>query len=645
MASGGREESMKWFKALALVALVASLLTPVLIPNNALASNKGVDTAPLMKLLQDTITALLSNEFSKAVNLSEFALNISLPPNIRYLHTEAYGRLIKLAELMNSTEEIIHNESANPSKIKVVAYELYALKLGLSNYLNQYVQELSRGLRGSELRESLTNSTAMEVKALSSRVDELIRQLSMKYLQKVTTHKLLVGVEAPEKVLGGSEYSLIVSVEASEPIKSANITAAVTYGNELTQIINITTHSLRKPAVLRLKAPAYDKLIPSATKEGLNLTAVAYVMVEASTSNGTELLNYSIRNFTITYLKPPIKVELPQYIHVNDSLTIMIYSCLNESINATLYLDRVGKKNELRNLTIVPGKNTLAIPAKELRVGYHKIILVTHAIGPYLGMKYSAPIAVVGNSVQVTVKAPNIVSGPPFTARAEVRVNTSAQYRVKALVDGAPYLNKTVVGEPSVTIGLTIPSTILVGKHTLTIEVVSLKPEAPEVREELTIYTTNLPALVIASAVIAGLIATPPVYRGLTSGPKRLVSFGFGGGRRGKSKPSSRVRPSGTPGGFGEESTITSGGFRRPKLLTLYRELLSIISKHVSPPKPSETLREFTSRAGSKLVAWVRELVEGFIRLYERDLYSREGVSDEVEAESMIRRLREVEGE
>ena len=638
------EGSVEWVKALTLAFLVASLLTPALIPNNALASNEGVDTAPLMKLLQNTITALLSNEFSRAVNLSEFALNISLPPNINYLHTEAYGRLIKVAELMKSAEEIIHNESANPSRIKVVAYELYALKLGLSNYLNQYVQELSRGLRSGELRNSLTKPTITDIRALNRRVNELIHQLSMKYLQKVSTHKLLVGVEAPRKVLGGSEYSLIISAETSEPIKSVNITAEVTYGNVLTQVINITKHSLRRPAELRLKAPTYDELMPPKTRKGLNFTAVAYIMVEALTNGGVELINYSVKHFLITYLKPQIRIELPNCVRVNDSLAIMIYSGMNESINATLYLDSTGKGHELWNLTVGPGQNTLAVPAKDLGIGYHRIILVTHAVGPYVGMKYSAPIAIVGNSVQVTVKAPSIISGPPFTARAEVSVNTSARYMVKAFVDGAPYFNKIVVGEPSVTIGLVIPSTILVGKHTLIIEVISLKPEAPEFREELTIYTTNLPALVIASAVVAGLIATPPIYRGLTAGPKGLVGLGIGRGGR-KPRPSSKVRSSGSHGGFSEESEITSEGFRRPKLLSLYRELVSIISKHVSPPKPSETLREFTSRAGGKLVAWVRELVDGFIRLYEEDLYSREGVSDEVEAESMIRRLKEVEGE
>ena len=635
---GGNRRYLLSAEVIVYVALVLIVLTMIAHPQYVVVAQKEtpLDPAPLLKLLQDTLSLIIGNQYGSASSLCSESLNVSLPSDVSYLHVRLYDKLLKLSKLMEKSGRLVREASAGSPKVKEVIYELYGVKIELEDLISDYVSRLSKYFKDSATRYVMMRYSRKLINELMTKVDNTINNLIKVYLQgslNITKGKrlLYILISVPDKIDGGKDFIITLTIKALANISEVNTSLTVIFANAIVKGL-VTTLPVNESIVITMKAPQAEELMSSGVKLSEELPVKITVVAKGVLGNET-IADYVSETSTLTYSRPPCTFSIPSIIYPNQSMKIHIISRAEMVLNLTVYIDKLESKYLLLKSLIKPGDNVFIVKLKNLTVGLHKLIFVTEPKGPYLGLTYSATFTVIKSPLTAIVNTQGVIIAPPFTSPLYVYVNIPIPYKLKVYVGNAKVLEHTYTNKSKVTLNLPIPFTLLMWRYEVKVEVQALNPKYGSVVRSLTIYVINLP-LLIAAAIASGFAV-------IASVSSRYVSFSLKSLIHGLRKAlivSGELKEAVKP----VEAPIPR--FRRPRLLKLYRRFLRIISKYVGLPKRSETLREFYRRLSMRISDRLRKLVGRFLSMYEVDLYSSHEV-DVGKAEEVIRRLEEVGSE
>lgn len=636
---GGNRRYLLSAEVIVYVVLVLIVLTMIAHPQYVVVAQKEtpLDPAPLLKLLQDTLSLIIGNQYGSASSLCSESLNVSLPPDVSYLHVRLYERLLKLSKLMEKSGRLVREASAGSPKVKEVIYELYGVKIELEDLISDYVGRLSKYFKDSATRYVMMRYSRELINELMIKVDNTINNLIKVYLQgglNITKGKrlLYILISVPDKIEGGKDFNITLTIKALANISEVNTSLTVIFANAIVKDL-VTTLPVNESIVITMKAPQAEELMGGGVKLSEELPVKITVVAKGVLGNET-IADYVSVTSTLTYSRPPCTFSIPSIIYPNQSMKIHIISRAEMVLNLTVYINKLESKYLLLKSLIKPGDNVFIVKLKNLTVGLHKLIFVTEPKGPYLGLTYSATFTVIKPPLTAIVNTRGVVIAPPFTSPLYVYVNIPIPYKLIVYVGNAKVLEHTYTNKSKVALNLPIPFTLLMWRYEVKVEVQALNPKYGSVVRSLTIYVINLP-LLIAAVIASGfaMIASVSSSRYVSFSLKSLIH-----GLRKALIVSGELKEAVKP----VEAPIPR--FRRPRLLKLYRRFLRIISKYVGLPKRSETLREFYRRLSMRISDRLRKLVGRFLSMYEVDLYSSHEV-DIGKAEEVIRRLEEVGSE
>jgi len=619
--------------SLVITFVVLTMITPYYCPVVAQTETPTLDPAPLLKLLQDVLSMIIENHYDSALSLCTKSLNISLPSDISYLHTRLYVRLLKLTKLLRSADSLVKEASAGSPKVREVVYELCSIKTELNDVINEYMGRLSKYFKDPATRYVMMEYGKELVNELIVKLDTIINQLVRVYLQgNLSTTKRLLHIEisVPKKILGDSNFSVVLTVKSLINVRKANVSLVAVFANTIVKDLTFTL-PVNETAEVTMKAPPAEVLVGSGVKLNEELPVKIAVVAKAVMDNET-IIDYVSETLILTYSKPPCTFIIPNIVYPNQSINVSVISRANVTLNLTIYMDKLEDEYILLKSVVKPGENTFTIEPKNLTVGLHKLIFVIEPKGPYQGFTYSAVFALVKLPLTAVVNIQKVLLAPPFSSPLYVYIDTPVPYKLVVYVGDAKVLERTYINKSRIVLNLPIPFTLLMWRYNVKVEVQALDPMYGVIIRSLTIYVVNLPLLIAASIVLGFAMISPVSSRYITFSLKSLILS------LRRSLISSEVRAI--------VKTVESSAvmFRRPKLLKLYRKFLRIISRYVGLPSKSETLREFYRRLSLRVGMKLRQLVSKFLSMYEVDLYSKHEV-DVDKAEEVIRRLEEVGSE
>ena len=622
-----------------VLKLAAVVLLLVLLATSACLVNAGeegsglpeVDPAPLIKLLKDALTAIMDEDYAKARRICWEAKATSLPSELGYLHTRVYGKLLELTSILEGVGKVCENAEPRSPKVKVVLYKLCEIKLELEDDLAQYVSRLSKYFRDDATRYVMVKSIEEVVASFMSKLNSDINKLIEAYLQGSAGGDVLkVALELPREVLGGSTLDITAAVTSECMSGLANLTVFVTYAGAVTEVVSKTVE-IGSTVKVSIRSPSAEDLIRAGVKLDEELP-IKVVALATALRGGEEVAGYAAANSTLVLMHPKLTVVVPNYIYPNQSINVTVLARISAVLRARIYLDKVDDSHLIMEADLRSGENTFSLNPRNLSVGYHKLYVVTEPSGAYLGFTHSSAFAVVNLPLVAVAEVPEVAVAPPFTVVLHVYVDTPVPYEVSVLVGGREVLRSTYTNKSRVTLTVPLPPTPFMWRYDVEVRVRALSPTYGSTTKLLTTYVVNLPVLAVAVATLGLAMVTPASSRYINL-PLRPVLSRFRSQGVGSLRSTLQVP---------EEVAVAR--FRRPKLLKLYRRFTSLISKYVSPPKRSETLREFFRRLKAGASAWVQQLAWQFIRIYELDIYSRRDV-DVRKASEVIRMLEEASSE
>jgi len=613
-----------------VVAVLITVLFVTLVPHVLIAENTTeeglLDPAPLLKMLNDALSLITDGRYGEAQQVCMEAEQVVLPSEIAYAHSRLYGRLLELISLIEEAGRVCKHAEPRSPEVKVVLYELCAVKLELENKLPQYVGELSKYFRDPSTKYVMLRSIKGTIASFLSKLSSDINKLIEVYLQGSSGGRVIkVTLSLPEEVLGGSTLRVTVKVTSNVSIiRLANLTVIATFANSVTEVVNETVEVGSQEAVA-VAVPSAEAL----ARAGVGLDEelpIKVVAIASALVGGEEFVAYAAANSKLIFTRPRIAVVVPSFVYPNQAVNVTVVARTNATLEARVYLDEVSDDHLILEMSVEPGVNSFLLNFENLSVGYHKLYLVTEPTGPYLSLTHSSAFAVVEHPLVAVAELPELAVAPPFAVVLHVYVDTPVPYEVAVLVGGREVLRSTFVNKSRVSLTVPLPPTPLMWRYEVEVEVRALSPSYGSATKLLATYVVNLPVLTAAVAALGLAMVTPASSRYISISLKSVLS-------RFRSQRAELVRST-----LQVAEEVTVARFRRPKLLKLYRRFTSLISRYVSPPKRSETLREFLRRLKLRTSDWVQKLAWRFISIYEADLYSHHDV-DVREAGEVIRKL------
>ncbi len=572
----------------------------------------AVDPAPLSVLLNDSLSAIQSEDYSKAISLINTALNIDLPEPLNYRHKKLYTNLKQLIELIPQAEKLAHS-SSSITELKTSLYKLNRAKIDFIENTRVYINILMLLFKDDLTKNSLSQKIKATESKIIEKLDLLIKKLTEIYIERKKESgqpPLNITITSPPSIEPESKASAKIVVEPPAAIYAINLTiraeinARTIYEKSLSTYPGIEyTISFRVP-----KAEELDALQLLLGQKNL-----IKVLVKASALYGGILYTgFSEKQIEIKLKRPQVKFSIPPYVRVNETLNVKATADIESPLNFTVYVDRTSVSTLIMSGQITPGKNEISIPMSRISPGNHTIIFHTSPQGCYGAMSW-AKIVTVYKEPQKDPKAfvaIDFVSiGPPFILKMHGTVNCSQPYTVVVYISGSEVL-RTKLENNSFSLSFPMPSPLLIQKYEVEYRIIPQDASYESVRNRLEVYAINLPPLFLLTLLGSAITAAPPITTHIVSSIRKIY---------GKSSQRAKSDLKKSPSRW-----TASLRYKKPRLLNLYRKFLKIIKTVSGParsPRKSETLREFIYSI--KICKPIRELASEFIRLYEVDLYSQ----------------------
>lgn len=601
---------------IAIAVLILALHPPTL-QGQDVHHHYAVDPAPLIRLLQDTLTSIVDGDYSRAVELCSLALNTTLPTNLRHIHEGLYRSILDLVNILNSLERL---EWTTPTLD--VLYELHIVRDKLRSALTSYTSRLSHYFIDRSTKDKVMRSIEGWIDSFTTEITMMIDRITYIYIQSRGGGELYIHAKHPSQINGGDRYTISILVNSSTPINNASIRLMIIYGDAVGESIDRVV-SVNTWIDIELKVPGAEELEAMGV-DPLAVSRVKIVMIARAVRENHTLIGYAVSNASIIYRKPTLKFNVPRYIHPNQPIAISIEADIDVPLNLTMYIDDMSEKSIVFTTTLAPGVTSLAFNLQNLSTGYHKLIFVTNPRGKYVAYIHTAIFTILRYRAPITMYVEELVITPLNKLEIDLYVNAPINYSITIYIDGGKVIGYSYVDSSTISLQVNPPPTILLWRYRVGVEIQPLNPFYESSYREGYVYVVNLPMLMGATAILVFTLSIPSSTKHIrfTIRMVKLVLEGIVGGRR------MRVLV----------DRVAEQRFRRPRLHQMYRRVLGIISRYVEPPRKSETLREFYRRFEASVLGHIRYLVKMFLDVYEEDVYSNHSV-DVGKAEDIVRRL------
>lgn len=571
-----------------------------------------VDPAPLSVLLNDSLSAIQSEDYSKAISLINTALNIDLPEPLNYRHKKLYTNLKQLIELILQAEKLTY-PSSSISELKILLYKLNRAKIDFVENTRVYINILMLLFEDDLTKNSLSKKIRATESKIIEKLDLLIKKLTEIYIERKKESgqpTIIITITSPPSIEAGSKASAKIVVEPPATIYAINLTIRAEINTRTIYEKSLSTY----PGIeytISFRVPKAEEL--DALQLLLGQKNLIKVLVKASALyGGTLYTGISEKRIEIKLKRPQVKFSIPPYVRVNETLNVKATADIESPLNITVYVDRASSSTMIMSRQITPGKNEIPIPMTRISPGNHTIIFHTSPQGRYGAMSW-AKIVTVYKEPQKDPKAfvtIDFVSiGPPFILKIHGTVNCSQPYTVVVYISGSEVL-RTKLENNSFSLSFPMPPPLLMQKYEVEYRIIPQDASYESVRNRLEVYAINLPPLLLITLLGSAITAAPSITTHIVSSIRKIYG-----------KSSQRVKSDlkKSPSRW-----TASLRYKKPRLLNLYRKFLKIIktmSRPARSPRKSETLREFINTI--KIRKPIRELASEFIRLYEVDLYSQ----------------------
>ena len=586
------------------------------------------DPVPLALFLRDTLLYISYGEYNVSKEYITIALNISIEGDIAYLHTRLYNELMELVNIMQSIDLQVLNNTANRDDVKRIIYRLYRLRIDLEGYINEYIEKLYGLLTDQSIKAYVVNETQKAISHFLESINGLIDELKSIYLHRIANVVYIdVNVTVPEIIMANDTFNIEIKVIGPRSLQTINTSIIIIYGD--TYYVTLYRQVIvNSSTFISLKPPAVEDLISRGllVKEEIPVE----IRVEAyGFSYSTAYSGFGIARSKLLYVKPLCEFYVPSAIYSNKSFTIGILAHIDYPLNLTIYLNNIDTENIIENVTIFPGNNTIEIPALDLGRGLHKLFFKIEGRGYYYNMIYTVPFLINKVQLKVSISLPQIVMGPPYVIPIHIDIGREIPFRVTVFVDDSKIVSETVYGLSNKVIRVSLPYILFTWRHDIEVLVEPLNPMYESYKFSTEIYSINIPLMIIASIILGYALTTHIVSYGLSLSLQSIVKY---------FRKSGHIVEEIAKSSISTLETRFKSFFKPAVLVGLYYRFIRVIVKYVSPPRNSETLREYYNRISNVFPSSVRELIRKFIALYEKDLYSKH-VVDVSEAENIVYEL------
>ena len=586
------------------------------------------DPVPLTLLLRDTLLSISYGEYNVSKEYIIAALNISMEGDIAYLHIRLYNELMELVNVMQGIDLKVLNNTANRDDVRRIIYKLYRLRIDLEEYINEYIDKLYGLISDQSIKAYVINETQIAISRFLEDINGLIDELKSIYLHRIANVVYVdVNVMVPEIIMANDTFNIEVKVIGPRSLQIINTTIIIIYGDTYyitlyrQVIVNSSTSIILKP-------PTIEDLISRGllVKEEVPIE----IRVEAyGFRYDTIYSGLGISRSKLRYIKPLCEFYIPRNIYSNKSFTIGILAHIDYPLNLTIYLNKIDIESIIENTTLFPRNNSIEIPALDLGRGLHKLLFKIEGKGYYHNMIYAVPFRINKVQLETSISLPQIIIGPPYVIPIHVDIGKEIPFKVTVFIDNKEIISETVYGLSNKVIKVSLPYLLFTWRHHIEILVEPLNPLYESYKFSTEIYSINIPLMFLASIILGYALSTRIVSYGFSISLQSIIKY-----FRKRSHLVEEIAKSSI-------STLETKfrSFFKPAVLTsLYYRFIRVMIRHASPPRDSETLREYHHRISNVFSSSVGELIRRFIALYEKDLYSKHEV-DVGEAENIVHKL------
>ncbi len=586
------------------------------------------DPVPLALLLRDTLLSISHGEYSTSKEYIITALNISIEDDIAYIHTRLYNELMELVNVMQGIDLMALNNTANRDDIRRIIYRLYRLRIDLEEYINEYIENLYGLINDQTLKTYVVNETQIAVSRFLESIDDLINELKSIYLHRIANVVYVnVDIIVPEIIMANDTFNLEIKIAGPRGIQTINTSITIIYGD--TYYVTLYREVIvNSSEFIILKPPSIEDLVSNGllVKEEVPVE----IRVEAyGFGYNAVYRGFGISRSKLQFIKPLCEFFIPETIYPDKSFNVSVFAHIDYPLNSTIYLDKVDLESIIENSTIFPGNNSIEMPALDLNGGLHKLLFKIEGKGYYHEAIYIVPFKINKVPLEASISLPQVIIGPPYTIPIHIDIGKDIPFNVTIFVDNKVITSETVYGLSNKVIKVSLPYQLFTWRHHIEILVEPLDPLHGSYKFSIEVYSINTPLILLASVILGYTLSTHILSYGLSLPLQSITRYFRKGSHLVKEIAKSSI------------STLETRfkSFFKPAVLTrLYYRFIRIIMKYVSPPRDSETLREYYRRISNAFSIGVRELVGRFITLYEKDLYSKHRI-DVGEAENIVQKL------
>ncbi len=623
----------------ALVIILVALLIVGPYPGVGEESTVVFDGAPCIELLINMLNSIVTADYERFNWSMWWFSQVDPPGDVAYIHNRTAELLRELAHYLQEYEDrksevlelVRQNKCLEAEELlgeaKKFYIEAYKIKLKLidEDLLRRYFERMLKHVCAHErvvMRRSFEEAMNSFVNYVEAQRLEIIKlENEILYCKFGERINLIIHVEPLTVETGGI-------IKVSGEVLGATTQNNNAYFRVMLKIGGIIVSQVEIPYTQKfsvmLQVPGFEEL-----HKFVGDTYPTKARVEIVYLTNNTVLAYNTTMIEIVAYKPNVVFECPSSVKYNESITIPVKVKSEHPLNTIIYID--GK--DIYNVTLYPNTTELVLEwNRNFTPGYHTLTFKVAGKGKYVTTRYSCALA-------ITVEAPSIdiivdsLSIYPFTGTrifGKIVFSKLTDYVVE-IVSGDE-VRKVINGsgkEQPIDLVLSPKPPIIIGFEDVVIRVHNLELGTVfEYRHQVVVV--NVLGLLSALLLLLIALMIPPskdvveLPTFLMGRLKTLLSKRFSSGKIQSVKP-----------------ITTKICFRPSRLTRIYYRVLRKFSGLVGWIMPSETLREYLQRTEKYLENKLLEPFRKLTILFEKDLYSKQGVSEEefLEAERIGREL------
>jgi len=591
------------------------------------SSAKVFDGAPCIELLIDMVNSIAAEDYGRFSWSLWWFTQVEPPNDVAYLHNRTGILLKELASHLRGyvdrrSEVLGLAQKGRCSEAEQLLDDAKRLFLDVYRVRIRLVdEELLKRYANAMMRYVDSYESVLLEKSFRKAVDNFVSYIEALKLEIIRLQNEVLRCRAVEWV----ELNIYIDPETVEAGGSINVSGEVvgsptdssgTYFKVLLRIGGAIVRQVDVPGMQRfsiaLPVPGVEELrLSMGSESGVG------ARVEVFYFSRDTLLAYNTSVVEIVVHRPRVVFECPSSVGYSESIAIPVKAEIEHPLNITVYLD--GEK--IYNGMLYPTTSMLFIGwGNSFTPGYHTLIFEIVGRGKYATTRSSCALA-------ITVKQPSFdvavdpLSLYPFSSGIKVVGKIAfpepVDYIIEIVLDGE---KRTIAGfgrEQPLNLSLSPIPPLVMKFSDLRIRV-SI-PELGLVFETSHSATTvNILGLIgLLFMLLLALIAPP--RRDVLELPTLFL----------EKLRSAIPRKATEKKGNGFKQVVVRITFKPSRLAPLYYSILGKVSRRVGEMLPSETLREYLRRVERYLEDRVLEPFRRITFLFEKDLYSKQGVSEE----------------